>query len=133
MSKEQRYTYYIDEFDSFDWAITDNTTDESYEYLEEITKVLNEQDRKIKELEHRLANCIEPKFKIGQVVYAFFTKEEIYKGQIDAFDYYTNTYLIFPNEDIGNEWIPASMVFATLKEAKSKLEELKNGNKRTSD
>ena len=127
MSKEQRYTYYIDEFDEFDWAITDNTTDECYEYLEEITKVLNEQDQKIKELEHRLSNCIEPKFKLNQEVYAFFTKEEIYKGQIDAFDYYTNTYLIFPNEDIGNEWIPASMVFATLKEAKAKLEDMKNG------
>ena len=70
MSKEQRYTYYIDEFDEFDWAITDNTTDESYEYLEDITKVLNEQDQKIKELEHRLSNCIEPKFKQGDYLYS---------------------------------------------------------------
>lgn len=101
----------------------DNGFDVSY-----VAQMLNEKDAKIKDLEHRLSNCIEPKFKLNQEVYAFFTKEEIYKGQIDAFDYYTNTYLIFPNEDIGNEWIPASMVFATLKEAKSRLEEIQNAN-----
>ena len=65
-----------------------------------------------------------PKFKLNQKVYAFFTSTEIYKGQIDAFDYYTNTYLIFPNEDIGNEWIPAHLVFKTKEEAKAKLRSL---------
>ena len=61
-----------------------------------------------------------PKFKKDELVYAFFTQTEIYKGQIDAFDYYTNSYLIFPNEDIGNEWIKANKVFKTKAEAEEK-------------
>ena len=110
MSKRYEHLHYCEYRDTETGLIASNYVD-----------VMNEQDQKIKDLEHQLSNCIEPKFKLNQEVYAFFTKEEIYKGQIDAFDYYTNTYLIFPNEDIGNEWIPAHLVFKTKKEAKAKL------------
>lgn len=55
MDKEKRYTYYIDEYDEFDWCVIDNTTDEDYVYLEDITKVLNKQDQQITELETRIA------------------------------------------------------------------------------
>ena len=90
-----------------------------------------EHNAKIEKLEQQLAEkefyklkSQTPKFKQNSYVYAFFTQTEIYKGQIDAFDYYTNSYLIFPNEDIGNEWVPAHLVFKTKEEAQAKLEEL---------
>lgn len=68
-----------------------------------------------------------PKFKKDDFVYALFTQAEIYKGQIDAFDYYTNSYLVFPNEDVGNEWIKADKVFKSKAEAQAKLQELRGG------
>ncbi len=51
----ERYEYFIDEYDEFDWYIIDNTKDEKYEYLEEITKILNQQHRTITDLEAKLA------------------------------------------------------------------------------
>lgn len=74
---------------------------------------------------HILKGIIMPKFKKDDIVYALFTQTEIYKGQIDAFDYYTNSYLVFPNEDVGNEWVKADKVFKTMKEAQAKLQELR--------
>ena len=55
MDKEERYTYHIDEYDEFDWCVIDNTTDEDYVYLEDITKVLNKQNQQIADLEAKLA------------------------------------------------------------------------------
>ena len=46
-------------------------------------ELLNQQDQKIKDLEHRLANCIEPKFKIGQEVW-FVNKRNGYDAQIEC-------------------------------------------------
>lgn len=79
------------------------------------------------ELEEFKEKAIVPKFKKDDYVYALFTQTEIYKGQIDAFDYYTNSYLIYPNEDIGNEWIKADKVFKTKFETEKKLQELRGG------
>ena len=75
----------------------------------------------------RLKGAIVPKFERDDYVYALFTQTEIYKGQIDAFDYYTNSYLIYANEDIGDEWIKADKVFKTKSEAEKKLQELRGG------
>lgn len=86
---------------------------------------LAEKDKEIEDLHKRLKNTIVPKFKKDEFVYAVFSQTDIFKGQIDAFDCYTNSYLIFPNEDIGNEWISAHLVFATKEEARKRLEELK--------
>ena len=55
MDREERYTYHIDEYDEFDWCVIDNTTDEDYVYLEDITKVLNKQNQQIADLEAKLA------------------------------------------------------------------------------
>ena len=55
MDKKERYTYYIDEYDEFNWGVIDNTTDEDYVYLEDITKVLNEQAQENADLEAKLA------------------------------------------------------------------------------
>lgn len=99
--------------------------------INEIIKILEQKDKRIAELEQELAKlkekAIVPKFKRNDFVYAIFTKTQIYKGQIDAFDYYTNSYLIYPNEDIGNEWIKANKVFKTKAEAEKKLQELRGG------
>lgn len=95
--------------------------------IDKLHKTIYNQDQRIAELEEQVKAI--PKFKQNSYVYAFFTQTEIYKGQIDAFDYYTNSYLIFPNEDIGNEWVPAHLVFATKAEAEAKLKEIKGENK----
>lgn len=98
--------------------------------LEEHKIVIEKQQKRIAELEKQLDQANErlkglPKFKNGDFVWAIFTDDGIYKCQIDAFDYFTNTYLVFPNEDIGNEWIVASYIFKTKKEAEKKLQELR--------
>lgn len=54
MSKE-RFEYSVDEYDEYDWFIKDNTTNETYEYLGDITKLLNQQNQKITDLEAKLA------------------------------------------------------------------------------
>ena len=66
----------------------------------ELMAQIKEQDQKIKELEHRLANCIEPKFKVGDKVWHCFRdlrnvtetvieciEIEVYEGVIDI-NYY---------------------------------------------
>lgn len=96
---------------------------------EELIDCLNEHNKlhqKIIFLQSQLDQANEklkglPKFKKGDIVWAIFTDDTIYKCQIDAFDYFTNTYLAFPNDDVGNEWIVASNVFKTKKEAEEKL------------
>lgn len=76
-------------------------------------------------LEKELANFIEPKFKYEDYVYAVFTDTDIFKGQIDVFDYYTRRYLVFFGEDIGGEWFGESRLFTTKAEAKAKLKKIK--------
>ena len=55
------------------------TGDIMYDFID----VMNEQDQKIKELEHRLSNCIEPKFKIGQEVW-FINKRNGYDAKVEC-------------------------------------------------
>jgi hypothetical protein len=91
-------------------------------------EAMNQQDQKIKELEHRLSNCIEPKFKVGQKIYVIGTEsvEEVeYFGEnIDGIITFEegcrcgctpDRYSVEKRENI----------FATEEEAKAKLEELK--------
>ena len=79
-------------------------------------------------LEEQLKDCIRPKFKLKDNVYALyaFGAYGILKGQIDAFDYYTKSYFIFFDENIGTEWIPARYVFKTKREAEQRLKEIKD-------
>ena len=89
-------------------------------------EVMNQQDQKIKDLEHRLANCIEPKedyyvivsngwknkkygvARVKQVVENYYIQEtDAYLGSYSADRKYGE--------------------FATLEEARKKLEEMKNG------
>ena len=80
-----------------------------------------------------LRNAIVPKFKKCQKVWAVYCDNEILKGQIDTFDVYEKSYLIYFEEkdcgwDYGNEWIPENLVFATKAEAEAKLKELQGEN-----
>lgn len=47
-----------------------------------VCQKLNEQDNKIAELEHRLSNCIEPKFKQGTEIYYVAPKRQIVKATV---------------------------------------------------
>ena len=127
---------FITDYDPNKWS-----NDDVYEkYAEKIDNVrsmgeiiaVTELTKKVKKLEHRLANCIEPKFKIGDKVWAVYWQTfigekynyEIVSGKIDH---------LFIDRD--NQISYGTMcqsfreqnLFATEEEAKAKLEEMKNG------
>lgn len=89
-------------------------------------RLMQEYLSKCLDLEHRLSTCIEPKFKVGQEVYMLdSTKVKITGYKIINFDNLETLYRIKDGElAFGN--IPENELFATKKEAKEKLEELKN-------
>lgn len=97
-------------------------------------EVMNEQDQKIKELEHRLANCIEPKFKIGQEVWFVkyfnagcyeFAYGKVVEIKITEYDGVFYEMEFRNNCEIDFKSRHEKYVFATEEEAKAKLEELK--------
>lgn len=94
-------------------------------YLKELLK---QKDKRIAKLEQKLAelkeNAIVPKFKHHDYVYAIYSDKDIFKGQIDIFDYYTKEYLVFFSEDIGNDWFSENLLFTTEQEAQEKLKEI---------
>ena len=49
MSNKERFECFIDEWDENDWYIKDNKTDEQFEYLEDVTKLLNRLETKLTE------------------------------------------------------------------------------------
>lgn len=77
------------------------------------------------ELKQKLENAIVPKFKKGQNIY-FFEKfnNEVIKGEIDMFDYYTERYLVFINDNFGSDWYLEEELYAIKKEALRKVEEV---------
>lgn len=91
-----------------------------------------EQDQKIKDLERRLANCIEPKFKIGQEVWVVFSSIQRFpfKCQITDFRYvYSKRKFYYSGTGENGDYDFAEQIWCeTEEEAKAKLEELKNGN-----
>jgi hypothetical protein len=98
-------------------------------------EAMNQQDQKIKELEHRLSNCIEPKFKVGQEVWVVDNlAEEIYVGEVEFIEAqkYKKENVIWYQVEYFDECtidgpFEEQFTFATEEEAKAKLEELKNG------
>lgn len=90
--------------------------------------------QQIKELEHRLANCIEPKFKIGQEVYKVYTKNQRFPFKVKIIGFKVKKtseqdIIFYDTSEDGFEmgWYTEEILFATEKEAKKKLEELENG------
>ena len=134
--KKQRYEYY-----NGSTSIIDNEVDELVEDVcdrlntqdfkkNELLKVKQRLESKIAELEHRLANCIEPKFKVCDGCYIkvgqTIQKSKVLMLHIDkggivyelTMDDFPSKYTTCRNDDC---------VFATEEEARKKLEELKNG------
>ena len=97
-----------------------------------------EQDQKIKDLEHRLSNCIEPKFNTYQQVYIIVTHYTS-TNRIPEYEIFDGYYYVAENENeiiVGwnykkdfsqrKYWyIRKDWVFATEEEARKHLEELK--------
>ena len=120
MSKER--------FEVFGNIIKDNEDIPALLNNYQATVRLNELNDKVKELEQELAElkekAIVPKLKYEDYVYAIYSDKDIFRGQIDVFDYYTNRYFIFFGEDIGSDWFTENLLFATEKEAQDKLKEI---------
>ena len=83
-----------------------------------VIDILNQQDQKIQELEHRLSNCIEPKFKIGQEVWLVLC-DGVKKDVVE------NNWFLYSLEK-SRLGLYEDYLYATEEEAKAKLEELKN-------
>ena len=109
-----------------DSAIFNTETDEILR-LYQICDLLNQQDQKIQELEYRLSNCIEPKFRIGQEVWYVWNKSQRtpFRCIIDniVYDSSKNYKLKYDSEHY--ICMQEEHLFATEAEAKEKLEELK--------
>lgn len=101
---------------------------ENINMVDALHKTIYNQQQRIAELEEQLKNSVIPKFKIKQTVYSTLDFTEIFKGQIDVFDYYTQRYWVFFGDDIGCEWLYESELFKTKKEAQAKLEELRGND-----
>ena len=107
----------LENVDEFEWFVMlDLLTD-------------NEKNMHILDLHRELAElkekAIVPKFKHQDYVYAICSYKDIFKGQIDVFDYYSNTYFIFFGKDIGSDWFSENLLFTTEEEAQDKLKEIK--------
>ena len=104
------------------------------ETIEEQARHIADLKFQIQELEHRLANCIEPKFKIGQEVWDIITQRywEIKKIELIPFEGELCEMYRLGHGDTGDYnscLLPydGNQFFATEEEAKAKLEELNNG------
>ena len=82
---------------------------------------------RLNDYEHRLSNCIEPKFKVGQEVWHCFKNcNEPDKTIIDWIDVeITENFIDFTYYDIDGFGFDEIMLFTTEAEAKKHLEELK--------
>ena len=97
----------------------------NYYDMKDMTKLLNQQDQRIAELEEQLKNAIVPKFKIGQNVWCVYPTNKYRQGFVFELELvgYTKDKIICRITE--NEEFEYDEVFSTKEEAQSKLEELK--------
>lgn len=101
--------------------------------LEEHTKVIEKQQKRIAELEQELAElkekAIVPKFKVGQEVYYYhIARNKTYSGLVEDIQYFATRSGIFyriPNLQRDYFWIREDELFVTEQEAQAKLKEMK--------
>ncbi len=95
-----------------------STEDRNY-----IKERFKEKDAKIADLEHRLANCIEPKFKVGQEVWHCYKNcNEPDKTIIDWIDVeITENFIDFTYYDVDGFGFDEIMLFTTEEEAKKNI------------
>lgn len=163
MEKTERYNYVFDQYDG-DSFIYDLKEDKRIEDLSECANILNKKEKEIErwvyhkkvdaqinrelideieELESRLSNCIEPKFKIGQEVW-FVNKRNGYDAKVECAKIENLRIFALKSKIQINYRISDSCcsiydrhsykqkeLFTTEEEAKAKLEELKDENKET--
>jgi hypothetical protein len=96
---------------------------------------ITELNQKIKYLEHRLSNCIEPKFKIGQEVCFIDWDRQIRIGKVEDISYFSSRDSIeyeigYSNgyDEDESDWFGEKIIYTTKEEAKAKLEKIKDGN-----
>ena len=96
---------------------------------DEKCRTIADQAQQIKALEHRLSNCIEPKFKIGQEVWFIDPENDVSSGEVWKIEIncIKTVYIVSWGVDYQEIYFENEL-FATEAEAKAKLEELKNGN-----
>lgn len=96
-------------------------------YMYCFIKDIETKDQKIKDLEHRLSNCIEPKFKVGQIVWHCYKNcNAPVKTVIESIDIEVNKEFVdFTYYDVAGFGFDEIMLFTTEAEAKKHLEELK--------
>ena len=92
-----------------------NTEDRNY-----IKEKLKEKDQKIAELEHRLSNCIEPKYKAGQEVWHLLCENGVAKDVIEE------NYNVYSLKISRFGGLYEDLLFATEAEAKAKLRSLED-------
>ena len=97
--------------------------------------VLNEQDKKIKDLEHRLSNCIEfPKYKKGQKIY-YIRGGKIEEAYFQRFNnWITADVILNPHEvtdddgytdiDYDFDIVSPEQMFKTREDAEKKFKEI---------
>lgn len=97
-------------------------SDYYYQYPDEYEKDrrIVELENEVERLEHRLANCIEPKFKVGQKVYHLLSYDGVKEDFIESNHHICSL-------KISRFGIYEDYLFATEEEAKAKLEKMKNG------
>ena len=145
MEQVERYNYVFEQYDG-DSFIYDSKEGERIDDLSQCAGILNKKEKeierwfehkkfdsqinrdlldKIEELETRLSNCIEPKFKIRQEVWFIRggSNKRIDKGSVYGFVNDKCIRLKRSGKHLTRELIN---VFATEAEAKAKLEEMKN-------
>ena len=101
-----------------------------------VADLLNEQDQKIKNLEHRLSNCIElPKYKKGQKIY-YIRGGKIEEAYFQRFNnWITADVILNPHEvtdddgytdvDYDFDMISPEQMFKTREDAEKKFKEIK--------
>lgn len=117
--------------------IRDTKTNEEYVTLDELVPILNQQAKRIAELEEQLANSIRPKFKVGQTVYTFNKNTEciyelcinIIRIEINRISKFNSLVYLAERLEDGNFFGYFEVeLFATKEEAQAKLEELRGND-----
>ena len=116
----------------FDW-LNRHQEDINNIEIDYINDISNAQE-KVAELEHRLSNCIEPKFKVGQEVYTIDKSRANYIGtgtiteiRLDEFGIVYKFTIFKSNYSENYNYKKEQDLFATEEDAKAKLREIQNG------
>ena len=133
---EEKERYKLESYNEAFCQIHDTESDEWYLRKDLVKDLLNQQDQKIKNLEHRLSNCIElPKYKKGQKIY-YIRGGKIEEAYFQRFNnWITADVILNPHEvtdddgytdvDYDFDMISPEQMFKTREDAEKKLKDIK--------